>query len=119
ALRAAGRRSIDVGCMQVNLVHHPDAFPTLEAAFHPPSNVAYAVRFLRELRGRSQGWAEAIAGYHSLEPGRGLAYHARVRVAQGAALPARTVAGLCAPGLRARLVIPPGVGARPRLVCRR
>jgi soluble lytic murein transglycosylase-like protein len=118
ALRAAGRRSIDVGCMQVNLVHHPDAFPDLPAAFDPPTNVAYAVRFLRELRGRTGSWAEAVAQYHSMEPGRGLAYHTRVRVARGAALPAQTVAGLCPPGRTARLVIPPGAGARPRLVCR-
>ncbi|MGK7861066.1 hypothetical protein [Falsiroseomonas sp. E2-1-a4] len=119
ALREDGRRSIDVGCMQVNLVYHPEAFPDLTQAFHPPSNVAYAVRFLRELRGRTASWAEAVAQYHSAEPGRGLAYHTRVRVAQGAALAPRVVAGLCAPGLRARLVIPPGAGARPRLVCRR
>ncbi|MBU8544398.1 MULTISPECIES: lysozyme family protein [Roseomonadaceae] len=120
SLRAAGRLSIDVGCMQINLVWHPDAFDELEDAFHPPTNVAYAVRFLRELRGRSAGWPEAVAQYHSMEPGRGLAYHTRVRVAQGAAaLPPRVVAGLCAPGLQARLVIPPGGGTRPRLVCRR
>ncbi|MDO9499821.1 transglycosylase SLT domain-containing protein [Falsiroseomonas sp.] len=119
ALRENGRRSIDVGCMQVNLVHHPEAFPDLAQAFHPPTNIAYAVRFLRELRGRTASWAEAVAQYHSAEPGRGLAYHTRVRVAQGAALAPGAVAGLCAPGLRARLVIPPGAGARPRLVCRR
>ncbi|WP_439597196.1 hypothetical protein [Falsiroseomonas sp.] len=120
ALRAAGQRSVDVGCMQVNLYYHPMAFPELAQAFHPPTNVAYAVRFLRELRGRTASWAEAVAQYHSMEPGRGLAYHQRVRVAQGnAALPPQAVAGLCAPGLRARLVIPPGAGARPRLTCRR
>ncbi|MGX9966557.1 lytic transglycosylase domain-containing protein [Roseomonas sp. F4] len=120
ALRESGRPSIDVGCMQINLAWHPEAFDRLEDAFHPPTNVAYAVRFLRELRGRTGGWAEAVAQYHSMEPGRGLAYHTRVRVAQGAAaLPPRAVAGLCAPGLRARLVIPPGAGARPRLICRR
>lgn len=77
------------------------------------------MRFLRELRGRTASWAEAVAQYHSMEPGRGLAYQTRVRVAQGAALAPRVVGGLCAPGLRARLVIPPGAGARPRLVCRR
>ncbi|MBU8536841.1 transglycosylase SLT domain-containing protein [Falsiroseomonas tokyonensis] len=119
ALREAGQRSVDVGCMQVNLFYHPAAFPELEQAFHPPTNVAYAVRFLRELRGRTASWAEAVAQYHSMEPGRGLAYHQRVRVAQGTALPPAAVSGLCAPGLRARLVIPPGAGARPRLTCRR
>ena len=119
ALREAGRRSVDVGCMQVNLHYHPGAFPDLALAFHPPTNVAYAVRFLRDLRGRTASWAEAVAQYHSMEPGRGLAYHARVRVARGAAMAPGAVAGLCAPGLRARLVIPRGAGARPRMVCRR
>ncbi|WP_270938357.1 transglycosylase SLT domain-containing protein, partial [Falsiroseomonas oryzae] len=85
ALRAQGVRSVDVGCMQVNLFFHPDAFPDLDAAFDPPRNVAYAVRFLRELHARTGNWAEAVAQYHSAEPGRGLAYHSRVRVARLAA----------------------------------
>src|SRR5947209_17037892 len=35
AHRARGARSIDVGCMQVNLLHHADAFTSLEEAFDP------------------------------------------------------------------------------------
>ena len=35
AHRARGARSIDVGCMQVNLIHHGDAFASLEQAFDP------------------------------------------------------------------------------------
>ena len=35
ALQRAGRDNIDVGCMQVNLHHHPDAFPSLEQALDP------------------------------------------------------------------------------------
>ena len=34
-LLAKGYRSIDVGCMQVNLKHHPDAFTDLNQAFDP------------------------------------------------------------------------------------
>ena len=121
ALRGQGIRSVDVGCMQVNLFHHPEAFPSLEAAFDPPTNVAYAARLLRDLRARTGNWAEAVAQYHSSEPGRGLAYHSRVtvsRVAGGVALgSARSLAGLCAPGLSARLVVVPN--GRPRTVCRR
>jgi hypothetical protein len=121
ALRARGTTSIDVGCMQVNLFHHPDAFPSLEVAFDPATNVAYAVRFLRDLRARTGNWAEAVAGYHSGEAGRGLAYHARVtvtRVAGGVALSAPgTLRGLCAPGLRAAMLVAPN--GRPRVVCRR
>jgi len=120
ALRAAGTRSVDVGCMQVNLLHHPAAFPDLDAAFDPATNVAYAVRFLRELHGRTGNWAEAIAQYHSAEPGRGLSYHARVRVARvtdGVALSSPAgLRGLCAGGRRAAVVV--ARNGRTRVVCR-
>ena len=68
ALMARGVRSIDVGCMQVNLMHHPDAFPTLDQAFDPAANTAYAARFLRELYGQSGAWPKAVAAYHSATP---------------------------------------------------
>ncbi|MGE5766359.1 MAG: murein transglycosylase, partial [Bacteroidota bacterium] len=34
-LQARGIRNIDVGCLQVNLHYHPEAFDSLEAAFDP------------------------------------------------------------------------------------
>ena len=49
ALQARGVRSIDVGCMQINLMHHPLAFSSLEQAFDPAANVTYAARFLKQL----------------------------------------------------------------------
>ena len=57
AMQARGIRSIDVGCMQVNLMHHPNAFASLEAAFDPTVNADYAGRFrpncmARPMRGR-------------------------------------------------------------------
>lgn len=120
AFRARGVASIDVGCMQVNLVHHPQAFPDLEAAFDPPRNVAYAVRFLRDLHARTGNWAEAVAQYHSADPGRGLGYQARVtvaRVAGGTLLSSpSTLRGLCAPGRRAAVLVAPN--GRPRVACR-
>ena len=120
ALRARGVRSVDVGCMQVNLLHHPDAFPDLDAAFDPARNVAYAVRFLRDLRARTGNWAEAVAQYHSSEPGRGLGYHARVRVARVAGGTLLTAGpglrGLCAPGRRPAVLVAPN--GRPRVACR-
>src|ERR1700733_13380817 len=45
-LQARGVQSIDVGCLQVNLMHHPDAFGSLDEAFDPDANARYAVRFL-------------------------------------------------------------------------
>lgn len=68
ATQAQGIRSIDVGCMQVNLMHHPDAFSTLDQAFDPVANVAYAVRFLLSLYAEQRSWPVAASLYHSRTP---------------------------------------------------
>ena len=78
ALRARGVRSIDVGCMQVNLMHHASAFASLEEAFDPAANAAYAARFLVRLLGQTGSWPAAAAGYHSLTPGIGDEYARKV-----------------------------------------
>ena len=70
-LQAKGIKSIDVGCMQVNLMFHPDAFPSVEAAFDPATNVAYAAKFLVSLYGLTKNWPLATAMYHSAEQERG------------------------------------------------
>lgn len=62
---ASGKQSIDVGCMQVNLKHHPKAFANLNAAFDPATNVAYAAKFLRDNYGSLGDWIKATAAYHS------------------------------------------------------
>jgi hypothetical protein len=68
-LQASGVRSIDVGCMQINLVQHPDAFATLDEAFDPKRNAIYAGRFLTRLHQRSGGdWMTAAGWYHSTTP---------------------------------------------------
>ena len=67
-LKATGIRNIDVGCMQVNLMYHPDAFVSLEDAFDPATNVAYAGRFLRSLFDATGDWPTAAAFYHSQSP---------------------------------------------------
>jgi soluble lytic murein transglycosylase-like protein len=77
-LLAAGRRNIDVGCMQVNLKHHPDAFPSLEAAFDPERNVAYGAAFLTSLRAETGSWERAVERYHSADPVLGPDYRAVV-----------------------------------------
>ena len=78
ALLAGGMRSIDVGCGQVNLLHHPAAFASLEHAFDPAINTAYAARFLRSLHAATGSWPFAAAAYHSQTPERGHAYALRV-----------------------------------------
>ena len=85
-----GSRLVDVGCMQVNLRHHPEAFASLEEAFDPVANVAYAARFLQDLQRRHGSWPAAIARYHSGTPERGEEYLRRVTLAWGEA-PSRGV----------------------------
>lgn len=64
-LMARGIRNIDVGCMQVNLMHHSKAFQTLEEAFTPHNNVDYAARFFTKLRKTCSTWTKAVGHYHS------------------------------------------------------
>lgn len=79
ALQARGVRSIDVGCLQVNLMHHPDAFARLEDAFDPVSNARYAARFLSALHAGFGDWRQAIGAYHSQTPALGAEYRALVQ----------------------------------------
>ena len=62
---ANGVKSIDVGCMQVNLHWHGENFPTLSMAFDPERNVDYAARFLRNLYRETGDWTKAAGRYHS------------------------------------------------------
>ena len=78
ALQARGVRSMDVGCMQVNLMYHPDAFTSLEQAFDPVANAAYAATFLVNLFGQTGSWPRAAAAYHSQTPTLGEDYQRRV-----------------------------------------
>jgi Transglycosylase SLT domain len=80
-LQRRGVTSIDVGCFQINLRQHPTAFASLEEAFDPAANAAYAARFLLELRTRTGGWESAIAAYHSATPALGLPYRENVLAA--------------------------------------
>ncbi|WP_159712954.1 transglycosylase SLT domain-containing protein [Geminicoccus flavidas] len=81
-LQAEGRRNIDVGCMQINLYWHPDAFRTIEEALDPIRNVAYGIAFLGELYAERGSWRSAVAAYHSRDPERGRTYLARVEKLQ-------------------------------------
>ena len=67
-LRARGVRNIDVGCMQVNLHYHADAFDDLDEAFDPAHNVAYASAYLKRMYEHRRSWPEAAAAYHSTTP---------------------------------------------------
>lgn len=60
-----GLTSIDIGCMQINLHHHPDAFINLEQAFEPKDNIEYAASFLKRNYQNYYNWFQAVASYHS------------------------------------------------------
>jgi hypothetical protein len=64
-LKRQGVRNIDVGCMQINLKYHPKAFKSLNDAFDPESNTAYAAQFLVKLRQKQRSWMKAVKHYHS------------------------------------------------------
>lgn len=84
ALQANGVTSIDVGCMQINIFHHPHAFTSLEEAFDPFANARYAAQFLTELHAQSGDWARAAAHYHSATPELALAYQQKIMAAWSA-----------------------------------
>ena len=78
AAQARGVRSIDVGCAQINLLHHPNAFASLDIALDPQANANYAAQFLKELYGQSGDWNKAAAAYHSATPEIGAEYQRKV-----------------------------------------
>lgn len=81
ALQARGVRSIDVGCMQVNLQQHPEAFRALDQAFDPSTNAQFAAGLLVSLFGQMGSWPLAAAAYHSQTPTIGAAYQRQVLAA--------------------------------------
>jgi len=95
--QAAGARSFDLGCFQVNHLWHGEHFDSLEAMLDPDANARYAARFLRALHAEAGDWETAAGRYHSRTPE--LARRYRVRVAEIAArLDGLDLAAAPAPG---------------------
>ncbi|BCI67590.1 transglycosylase SLT domain-containing protein [Acetobacter aceti] len=59
------RPHVDIGCFQINLGWHSDAFPSIEAGFDPVTNGLAAGLFLREIHAKTGNWHEAVARYHA------------------------------------------------------
>lgn len=77
--QSQGFQSIDVGCMQVNLKYHGDAFASVEDALNPEQNVKYSAKFLRSLFSRhGNDWEKAAKRYHSANPVEGGLYAKRL-----------------------------------------
>jgi hypothetical protein len=81
AMQPRAARSIDVGCMQISLTNHPDAFISMEQAFDPSANAEYGARFLVQLFGKTGSWPKAVELYHSATPELGHDYGERVYAA--------------------------------------
>ncbi len=114
---AAGVRSIDAGCFQINLHHHPAAFADPEQAFDPTANARYAARFLTVLREKYGNWATAVEHYHSANPERGVPY-GRMVIASwtgGGVVPA-AVPSLPAIAYGIRVWTPSPIGSAPSFV---
>ncbi|OEJ66275.1 hypothetical protein BEN30_12885 [Magnetovibrio blakemorei] len=78
SLQADGVQNIDVGCMQINLKYHPDAFSSIEQAFDATANAAYAAQFLKTRFAVSKSWIEAAGDYHSTTPALNQSYREKV-----------------------------------------
>ena len=71
--------------MQVNLRYRGRAFDSLEEAFDPAHNVAYAALLLKSLYRDAHSWSTAIARYHSWTPKLARRYYNKVKNAWGTA----------------------------------
>jgi len=78
SLQASGVENIDVGCMQINLKYHPDAFSSIEQAFNAHANAAYAADFLKVRHALSNSWLQAAGDYHSTTPKLNQSYRQKV-----------------------------------------
>jgi len=103
-----GTRSVDVGCFQISLLWHPAAFASLEQAFDPDANAAYAARFLLALFSQTGSWEAAVEAYHSADPALGFAYRQQVFSTWDAAAAITVV-----PALRHRAASALAVASRP------
>ena len=79
SMMARGVRNIDVGCLQVNLFYHPNAFDSLGSAFDPTINTTYAGDLLLRLKNTHRSWSRAIAFYHSSTRKFAIPYMRRVK----------------------------------------
>ena len=77
-LQNQGVASIDVGCMQINLRVHGHNFASVDDAFSPDINTAYAAKFLKRLYAAHRSWEKASEAYHSSSPEKAAKYRAKL-----------------------------------------
>jgi hypothetical protein len=61
-----GKKSIDIGCMQLNWYWHGDKFGhSLEKAFNPHTNITVGAKYIKEHYRTYKNWNKAVGRYHS------------------------------------------------------
>jgi hypothetical protein len=75
---AAGRRSIDIGCFQINWHWHGAAFARPNDLAEPLTGARHAAGYLLRLHAETGSWERAVGAYHSRDPERAARYAARV-----------------------------------------
>ena len=76
----AGRRSIDIGLMQVNWRYHRQRLGSPQLALDPYHNLRVAAEILHHCHQSRQDWWAAVGCYHAPNnPQRAARYRARVR----------------------------------------
>lgn len=60
-----GVRSIDVGCMQINLKYHGANFARLTDLLNSTTNVEYGASYLIKLATETGSWKDAVMSYHN------------------------------------------------------
>lgn len=78
SLLAAQTTNIDIGCFQINMRWHGQAFQSLDDMFSPRSNALYAAHFLQDLYSQTGAWRTAVGRYHSRDTDRAEAYVQRL-----------------------------------------
>ena len=73
-----GKKNIDVGCMQVNYMYHPNAFKNFYEAFDPDKNVEWAANMLKSLYAKFGTWESAVGYYHSYRKSKRKKYSQKV-----------------------------------------
>lgn len=73
-----GKRNIDIGCMQINYMYHPNAFKNIEDAFDPQLNVEWSAKLIKSLYERFGSWKKAVGYYHSYRTSKRTKYSAKV-----------------------------------------
>jgi len=117
-----GDKRMDIGCMQISLFWHGDAFSSLDEMADPPSNIAYAAAFLADLTDQHGSLDQAIRRYHNADPKANTPYVARVydvwkAIAGDADLPVANLPAkiVAEPNTASTRAIPTSAGTAPSI----